>query len=240
MNELYGLYKAGSPAQQQFVDSLVTSQTQVRSIAQNLLETLASIKDDTANSQITAAITLILMKVSPVIAVHIPLGGDNHLDVGLADETAQTVSGVASLWSLMQQLQSASLTDRVTFLSLNVFGRTLTAAGQASNGQGTGGPGGRQHNPNHQVSIAIGSTLKGGVFGGVGPLGANMDYGATPMNSTTGIGSASGDIQAVDTLAAYAMTMMQGVGVSSMVTPSGQPIISSTGGTAKVVAAALP
>ena len=48
-----------------------------------------------------AAITLIQMNVTPVIAIHIPFGGDNHRDVGLATETAQTVSGVATIAALM-------------------------------------------------------------------------------------------------------------------------------------------
>ena len=41
--------------------------------------------------------TLIQMKVTPVVAIHIPFGGDNHHDAALATETAQTVSGVAAI-----------------------------------------------------------------------------------------------------------------------------------------------
>ncbi len=85
------------PAQKAYIDSLVTSQTQVRNINQSLLAALGSIKDNSANSQILAAVTLIQMKVTPVIAIHIPFGGDNHRDVGLAAETTQTVSGVATI-----------------------------------------------------------------------------------------------------------------------------------------------
>jgi len=67
------------------------------------------------------------MNVSPVIAVHIPFGGDNHADPGLKLETAETLSGVAVLADLMQRLESAELQDKVSFVSLNVFGRTLGA-----------------------------------------------------------------------------------------------------------------
>ena len=126
LSSIYDLYKtSASPAQKAYIDSLVTSQTQVRSINQSLLSTLSSITDNTASSQVLAAVTLIQMNVTPVIAIHIPFGGDNHRDVGLAGETAQTVSGVATINALMQQLAAAGLSDSVTFMSLNVFGRTI-------------------------------------------------------------------------------------------------------------------
>ena len=167
LGQLYDLYKTGAtPAQQTYIDSLVTSQTQVRSINQTLLDALTSIKDNTADSQMLAAVTLIQMKVTPVISMHIPFGGDNHRDIGLAAETAQTVAGVATIASLMAQLATAGLADAVTFATLNVFGRTL----------GPGNTDGRQHNENHQVSVTIGKPFAGGVIGGVGPVG--KDYGA--------------------------------------------------------------
>ncbi len=215
MSALYSLYKNGaSPAQQQYIDSMVTSQQQVRNIKQSLLDALDSIKDNTQDSQMTAAIALIQMNVSPVIAVHIDFGGDNHHDAMLATETTQTVSGVATIVSLMQQLQAAGLQDQVSFMTLNVFGRTI----------GPGNTNGRSHNPNHQVSIAIGKPFKGGVIGGVTPV--SPDYGCLPLVSATGAGSASGDVKAVDTLAAYGQTMLAAVGaapsvVSSITSPAG-------------------
>jgi hypothetical protein len=209
MNSLYDLYKNGaSPAQQQYIDSLVTSQQQVRSIKQNLLGNLSSITDNTQDSQILAAITLIQMNVSPVIAIHVDFGGDNHRDIGLADEISQTVAGVASIASLFTQLQSLGLQDKVSFMSLNVFGRTI----------GPGNTDGRQHNPNHHVALSIGSNFKGGVYGAVAPVGT--DYGATAMSSQSGAGGSSGDIQAVDTLSAWAMTMLSSVGADPTVLTS--------------------
>jgi len=220
LNELYDLYKnEATPAQQAYIDSLVTSQRQVRNIDQNLLEALTSITDNTAESQILAALTLIQMKVTPVIAIHIPFGGDNHRDPALATETAQTVSGVASIVSLMKQLAAAGLADSVTFMSLNVFGRTL----------GPGNTDGRQHNENHQVSIAIGKPFRGGVIGGVIPVG--KDFGAQNVDSKTGQGSASGDISANETLASFGRTMLTAVGVDPAVVAaqvtSGKVIASS-------------
>jgi hypothetical protein len=202
LNQLYDLYKNGaSPAGQAYIDSLVTSQAQVRNINQALLSQLASIKDNSATSQVTAAVTLIQMKVTPVIAVHIPFGGDNHRDIALAAESAQTVTGVAAIGQLMAALASAGLTDQVTFLTLNVFGRTI----------GPANTDGRQHNPNHQVSISIGKYLKGGVIGGVGPV-AN-DYGALPIQSTTGQAASGGDIPAELTLASFGQTVLASLGV---------------------------
>jgi hypothetical protein len=204
LGQLYDLYKRdASPAQKAYIDALVTSQQQVRSINQDLLNALSSITDNSAASQALAAVTLIQMKVTPVIAVHIPFGGDNHRDIGLAAESAQTVSGVATIATLMQQLASAGLADNVTLVSLNVFGRTL----------GAGSADGRQHNANHQVSFAIGKPFRGGVIGGVTPVKA--DYGALPIDSKTGHGTPNGDIAAADTLASFGRTMLAAVGTDS-------------------------
>ena len=162
LQQLDELYRGGATrGQRAFLDSMIKTQQEVRNIRQDLLSALASIKDNGVTSQITAAIALIQMNVTPVVAIHIPFGGDNHTDAGLAGETRQHVSGVAAIGGLMSQLATAGLADKVTFLSLNVFGRTL----------GPANVDGRNHNPNHQVSIAIGKPWKGGVIGGVAPVG---------------------------------------------------------------------
>ena len=202
LNELYGIYKnSANAAQRSYIDSLVTSQTQVRNIRQDLLDRLSAITDNSVSSQIQAAVALIQMKVTPVIAVHIPFSGDNHRDIALATESAQTISGVAAIGALMAQLKSAGLQDQVSLMSLNVFGRTLNATNVD----------GRNHNPNHQVSFAIGKPFRGGVIGGVTPMSG--DYGALPIDSKTGKGSPSGDISAVNTLASFGQTMLSAVGV---------------------------
>ncbi|MBV9947685.1 MAG: DUF1501 domain-containing protein [Myxococcales bacterium] len=204
LGQLYDLYRTGATtAQRAYIDRLATSQSQVRNIQQNLLAQLASIKDNSPASQILAAVALIQMRVTPVIAVYIPFGGDNHRDVGLQGETAQTVAGVASIASLLSQLALAGLADQVTFVSLNVFGRTI----------GPGNTDGRQHNPNHQVSIAIGKPFRGGVVGGVAPVGG--DYGAVAVDSMTGAASPGGDVAPVDTLASFGQTLLAAVGVDA-------------------------
>ena len=214
------LRTSATSAQKRYLDSLITSQNQIRSIDQSLLAMLDSIVDNSVAAQITAALALVQMKVTPVVAIHIPFGGDNHNDAALANETLQTVSGVASIASLMSQLSSAGLSDKVSFLSLNVFGRTL----------GAGNANGRQHNPNHQVSIAIGKPFKGGVIGGVAP--ASGDYGAMAVNSNTGAGSASGDVAALDTLAALGRTVLTAAGIGTDAAAAAIP-------SGKVISAAL-
>ncbi len=204
LNQMYDLYKnSATTAQKAYLDSLIASQTEVRNLNQSLLDALSSIKDNSADSQVLAAVTLIQMKVTPVISIHIPFGGDNHRDVALATEAAQTVAGVATIANLMTALAAANLSDQVLFASLNVFGRTL----------GPSNTDGRQHNENHQVSVTIGKSIKGGVVGGLAVV--DKDYGATDIDSKSGQSSTSGDIKAIDSLAAYGQTLMASVGVDS-------------------------
>jgi len=215
MNGLYALYKDSntSPAQQAYMDSMVTSQTQLRQISQSLLSQLSKIKDNTATSQCLAACILIQMNVTPVVSIHIPFGGDNHSDTSLQTETAQTISGVQTIAYLMQTLASAGYQDKVSFMTLNVFGRTLMI-----NQPGVSAANGRNHNPNLQTSVVIGAPFKGGVVGGVAPVG--NDYGATAI----------GSIAAADTMAAFGQTMLSAVG--------GDPSVVS-GPTASVVSSML-
>jgi hypothetical protein len=221
LDDLYALYKEqASPPQRRHLDALLTSHRQVRSIEQGLLDTLSLIKDNTPASQVKAAITLIQMKVSPVVVIHVPFGGDNHRDPGLQIETAETLAGIATIGALMEQLATAGLEDRVSFVTLNVFGRTM----------GPGNTNGRTHNSNHQVSLTIGKPFAGGVIGGVVPV--DVDYGALPLDPQSGAGRPDGPIAPEDTLAAFAQTVHAAVGAD----PSG---IKAPRGTAQVVRAAL-
>jgi hypothetical protein len=202
LSQLDDLYRgSANPSQKAYLDSLIASQDEVRNIRQDLLNSLTAIKDNSIASQITAAITLVQMNVTPVIAIHIPFGGDNHTDATLANETKQTVSGVAAIGSLMSQLAAAGLADKVTFMSLNVFGRTL----------GPKNTDGRDHNAYHQVSITIGKPFKAGVIGGVGPV--KNDYGALAVNSQNGRGGAGGDVEPAATLPSLGKTVLTAIGV---------------------------
>jgi hypothetical protein len=217
LSQLDELYRgSANPAQKAYLDALVSSQADIG----DLLVQLGSITDNSATSQLTAAVALIQMNVTPVIAVHIPFGGDNHRDPALANETRQTVAGVAAIQTLFDKLAAAGLSDRVTFLSLNVFGRTL----------GPRNTDGRDHNQNHQVSLAIGAPFRGGVIGGVGPV--DRDYGALAIDATTGAGGAGGDVRPADTLASFARTALAAVGADPAT-------IASTVTTGTVIGAAL-
>jgi len=207
LNRLNAIYRAeGNAAQRAFLDQYALSQVQARNLSLSLLSQLSAIKNNSAASQITAAVTLIQMKVSPVVAISIPFGGDNHTDVNFASETAQTVSGVANIASLQAQLQAAGIADNVSYMSLNVFGRTLLRTD------------GRDHNQNHHVMVMIGKPFQGSVVGGVEPSGPNH-LNAMSLNSTTGDGvpGGHGDVPFAQTLAAAGKTVAFGAGVDPAV-----------------------
>jgi hypothetical protein len=195
----------GNSAQRSFLDRYATSQQQVRSISQSLLSSLSTIKDNGQDSQATAALTLIRMNVTPVVGIHLAFGGDNHTDTALAGEATQQVAGVLSISKLMDQLVSAGMQDKVTFLTLNVFGRTLSVKSGAANG--------RNHLGDHHVMVAIGKGFKGAVVGGVEPR--SNDYRATSIDSATGNGvvNGGGDIPFTQTLQSVGKTLGVGVGV---------------------------
>jgi len=192
---------SGNNVQRDFIDRYATSRSQVKNISQDLLSVISGLTDNDADSQITAAVTLIRMNISPVMVVNIPFGQDNHTDPGFQLEIGETVSGMATLNNLMTQLAAAGLTDKVTFASMNVFGRTLR---QVYSGRG--------HNGDHHCTVMIGKGIKGGVAGGV-QLGANDQGKALPIDSKTGAASASGDIAFVDGLAAAGTTLGRAVGL---------------------------
>jgi hypothetical protein len=145
--------------------------------------------------------------------VHIDFGGDNHGDTGLAAEIAGHKSGVASLVKMTQALASANMQDKVTFVMSNVFGRTMVAGNNND---------GRQHNDRHHVTVMIGPHVAGSVIGGPtleagaapGGGGGDSEFAAQPIDSATGLGSASGDIAYGDTLNSMAKTLATAVGLS--------------------------
>jgi hypothetical protein len=197
----------GNSAQRAFLDRYALSQQQARNVSGGLLSTLAGIKDNSPASQVTAAVTLFRMNVAPVISIHIPFGGDNHVDAMLATETKQTVAGVAAIGTLWQELTAANMQDKVSFAMMNVFGRTLSAARGADKG--------RNHHGDHHCTVLIGKPFKGGVVGGVEP--ANNDYRAMSLDAASGAGvaSGSGDIKFSETLSALGKTLGVGCGVDA-------------------------
>jgi hypothetical protein len=208
LDRLNAWYKQnGNPGQASFIDRYALSQQQARDISQSLLTQLAAIKDNSPDSQVQAALILFQMNVTPVVSVHIPFGGDNHTDTAFATETRETVAGCATIGNLWTQLNALGLQDRVTFATMNVFGRTLSASNGSTNG--------RNHHGDHHVTVLIGRPFKGGVVGGVEPY--NREYRAMSIDAATGapIAGQSGNVPFSETLSAMGKTLGAGIGVSS-------------------------
>lgn len=201
LDELHSTLKAsGTHAQKTWLDRHALSREQVRSIDESLLARFADLQDDSPTSQVNAAVTLLLMKVSPVVAITIPFGGDNHKDAGLVKERDETISGVATWQLLLEQLESVGLGDSVTVANLNVFGRTLRNQGAGK---------GRDHNLNHHVMSICGKHVRGGVSGGIEESG--NDFGASSIDSVTG--AKGGDILPDLTLESAAKTLGRALGI---------------------------
>ena len=225
LDEIYAIYRnEANPAQRAYIDSLITSRTQAAQIKDGLLSTLATIDDNGLDSQFAVAMVLFQMKATPVIAIHMPFGGDNHGDSGLKDESAQTVASLSSLQKFWQGGIPSALTDQVSIVSLNTFGRSVYGANRAN---------GRDHNAKHQVSFAMGKPFRGSVVGGVTKLATDNDYSALSIDSASGKGVADGDIEATDTLGSFACTMLAAFGIAPSViaseikTPTGKVVNAS-------------
>ena len=202
LDRVNALLKAGGTnVQRQYLDQYATSQAQVRQIPQDLQNLLAAIKTDGPDDQATAAAILIKMKVSPVVVMSIPFGGDNHSDPALANEAKETPTGVATINGLLATLTSLGLSDQVTFATLNVFGRSLAQGGNQ----------GRSHWSNHHTAVVIGKPFKSMVVGGLVPIG--NDLGAANIDSATGAAASNGDIAVDDSLPSFAKTLGRGLGV---------------------------
>jgi hypothetical protein len=229
LDELNALAKSdGTGVQQAFLDALANTQTQVRDLAMQLGSTLSSIKDNGVQSQGLAASALIAAKVTPVVTMHIPFGGDNHSDQDLKAEADQTVSGVTGIQQLMTALANNNLTDNVTFATLNVFGRNLNGISKVTSRAG------RDHYGNHCVTVMIGKNVAPGVIGGITPDSTGA-YVAAGISSASGAASTSGDISADNTHVAAARSLAAALGIPASV--ANNDFIPGAGGA--VVPAAL-
>ena len=222
LNALNALAKSdGNVVQQQFLDALATSQTQVRTLSDQLATTLNAIKDDTVTGQALAAAALIAANVTPCVTMHIPFGGDNHVDQNLQAEADQTVSGVAGIQLVMNALASLSLTDKVTFATLNVFGRNLNNTSTSMSRSG------RDHYGNHCVTVMIGKNVAPSVIGGL-TLDSTGSCEASGIDSSTGAADPSGDISADNSHDAAARTLGAALGIPASVMNA--DFISTAGG----------
>jgi hypothetical protein len=189
--------RAQTTAARAFLDNMALSQSDLRRMISQVAEDLTTIGGDDAGNQVTAAILLIKMGVSPVVTIHLPFSGDNHSDANFAGEATQTTASVNNIKTLVSKLETYGLTDKVTFAALNVFGRTFNE----SNGRG--------HNASHSVALMIGKGFKGGVVGGLVPGGHAAD-----IDKATGQAATGGDLPATDTLASVAKTLGRGLGLT--------------------------
>ncbi len=206
LDRIYATLKQGGNASQlAYLDRMANSQRELRNISDSLLGSLAGITANDLNGQMTAAVALIQMGVAPTSVIQMPFGGDNHSDANLARETAQHVSSIAAIATLQQKLTDAGLADRVTFVLMNVFGRTLNRPTRM----------GRDHLGNHHCTVIIGKGVRSSVIGGVVKSGS--DYAATAIDSRTGKPGVSADIRFEETLGAVGKTIGAAVGVSEEV-----------------------
>lgn len=215
MDSLNALAKSsGTNAQKQFLDALALSQTQVRELSGQLATTLAAITDDSPNSQALAAAALVAAKVTPVITIHIPFGGDNHIDPNLQSEWFDTTNhdgsgrGVAGIQAVMNALAGVSMSDAATFATANVFGRTLNATPKVE------ALGGRDHYGDHCVTVVIGKNVNPGVYGGVAAIGGGAAFGATDIDSATGSSMTGGDIPRLQSQVSVVKTLGAIVGLT--------------------------
>jgi hypothetical protein len=227
----------GSDLQKQFLDKLATSQTQVRELASQLGTTLSAITADDVKGQALAAAALISANVTPVVTIHLAFGGDNHTDNNLQAEADQHVSGIKGIQTVMSALAGltdaagVSLTDRVTFATLNVFGRNLNAIQKVTDRTG------RDHYGNHSVMVMIGKNIKAGVVGGLvaGSTATSPPYQAGDIDSGTGAQVTGGDVPATQSQAAAVRTLGAALGLPDSIVAGDY----TTGAGGKIVTAAL-
>jgi len=208
VNKLDELFKStGNTAQRAILDQYALSQTEARSLGQQLLADLAQIKGTTRADQNIAAAVLLKMNVTPAVVINYSFGGDNHGDTALAGEARETVASCAAIADLYTRLTTYGLQDQTTIAFQNVFGRTLKIDSHSGNADG------RNHNANHHCSVFIGSGFKTSLIGGVTLNKNGNDYRATGIDSATGSASDSGDIAYEATLGSAGKTLAKACGV---------------------------
>lgn len=212
VDQLNALFKqSGTQAQRAILDTYANSQQQARSLSQDLLADLGSIRGSSRQDQNTAAAALFKMNVSPVAVGRYGFGGDNHGDQALNGETNELIASVAGIQDLMTKLTKYGLQDKVTIAFQNVFGRSLKISAHENNIDG------RNHNSNHHATVLIGANVKSSVIGGVKQTSNGYDYQATGIDSASGNSNEAGDIPFNDTFSSVGKTFGRAVGVAQAV-----------------------
>jgi len=239
LDQLNALAKSDATGVQgQFLDAFALSGQQVRSLAESLATTLTAIDGDDTNGQALAAAALISANVTPVVTLRVSFGGDNHDDAALAAEVADHTdlnargTGVAGINAVLSALAGMGLSDRVTFATLNVFGRNLNGLDKTEQRAG------RDHYGNHSVAVMIGKNVAPGVIGGVMTVSdreSDGALGAADIDSATGVGVAGGDVVRTDTHVSMARTLGAALGIPQAVLD--ESFVQGVGG--KVIPSAL-
>lgn len=236
LDQLNALFKAdGTPEQRSFLDDMAASQRQVRELAASLSTTLNAITSNGVAGQALAAAALFAAKVTPVATLHIPFGADNHTDPGLYDEWFDHTDhdgsqrGVPGIQAVMDAMASLGLADKVTFATMNVFGRDLSGTAKVT------ALGGRDHFGNHSVMVMIGKNVKPGITGGTALITGSV-YGASGIDSASGASKAGGgDIPVADSHVSAAKTLGVALGIDASLLKADF----TDNGTVKVANAAL-
>jgi hypothetical protein len=158
------LKKDGTSEQRRYLDARAQSREDARKLADDAASIFAMVEDDSALGELLAALALFRLRVTPVVTVSLPFGGDNHSDVGFQEEIDQHKEGIEALSGFLAALEATGMKDQVTLATLNVFGRNLVGDPQ----------GGRDHWSRHAVSLMIGKCVRGGVVGGLEPDGEDF------------------------------------------------------------------
>jgi len=197
--------------------SLSTQQAQA--LGDRLAADLSAIRNDGPEAQVIAAAVAVRLGIAPVVAIHIPFGGDNHFDGGLRQEAEEIHSGIGHVASLWSHLSAYGVAERSCFAQLSVFGRTLKRDGRT----------GRDHWPLHNAALLMGAPFKGGVVGGL--IARDGDYAAQSIDSRTGIASERGDIEVAASQSSVLRTLGQGLGIEVTLLekklPGSKPVRSS-------------
>jgi Protein of unknown function (DUF1501) len=198
------LKKNGTRAQLRYLDQLAKSSADAKRLGGDVANLLGGITDDGNDAQLTAAIAIAKMNISPVIGIKLDFGGDNHNDPELRNEAIKSKNAISALARFFATLKANGLEDKVTFASLGVFGRNFRVADLH----------GRDHWASHSTSIIVGKNVNAGLFGGT--VARFGDYSATGIDSVTGKGIVDGgDIKYDDTLAAFGKTLGAVLGISA-------------------------
>jgi Protein of unknown function (DUF1501) len=162
MDKMYAVLKSrGTRAQLRYLDQLAKSGSDAKKLGGDVANILAGIKDDGNDGQLQVAAAIMKMNVSPVVAIRLNFGGDNHADPNLDGEARDHQDAIKALARFFSTLKSNGLEDKVTFASFGVFGRNFKISAPDLHG--------RDHWSAHATTILIGKNVRPGLYGGSTP-----------------------------------------------------------------------